>query len=432
MALYTTLMKNLSQTSIDTTSALNLRRLFILRNIAISFEVLAIGLANWVLDIPLPLLPLSIIIFMHGLVNVFTFLRIKRPQSVTSLEFFTQLVMDSMLLTGMLYYTGGYTNPFVSLFLLPLVTASILLPQGFAWAMAALTTSCYTLLMFFYRPLPHSNMDHMADFNLHVLGMWFGFLLSAGLIVFFLVRMANSLRERDRILTAAREKSLRDQHLVALGTLATGAAHELGTPLTTMAVLASELKHDYSGNKDIAEKMDMLRGQLDRCKHILSDITASTGQARAEGGNGLAIDNYIEDVVDGLKTLRPTVKLSSKLHGTQPTPYILADKILTQALINVLNNATDASIDNVELEVVWDSETLTIVVGDRGEEISPSVQAAAGTPFFTTKPDGHGLGLYLAHAVIESFGGQLNLAKREGGGTQAVIKLPLSTISVQT
>jgi two-component system sensor histidine kinase RegB len=426
-------MNDLSQTSTDATSALNLRRLFILRNIAISFEVVVISLAYWVLDVPLPLFPLSVIIVVHCLINGFTFLRMKRPQSITSWEFFAQLVMDSLVLTAMLYFTGGSTNPFVSLFLLPLVTASIILPQGFAWAMAALTTSCYTLLMFFYRPLlPHNNMQHMADFNLHVLGMWFGFLLSAGLIAFFLVRMANSLRERDRILTETREKTLRDQHLVALGTLATGAAHELGTPLTTMAVLASELKREHTDNADVVEKMDILRGQLDRCKHILSDITASTGQARAEGGNGLAVNNYIKDVVEDLETLRPEAKVSCELHGPQPAPNILADRTLTQALINVLNNAADASINDIDVEVDWDSETLTILVGDRGEEISPSVQAAAGTPFFTTKPDGHGIGLYLAHAVIERFGGKLSLLNREGGGSQAIIKLPLSTIRVQS
>ncbi|HDZ78287.1 MAG TPA: sensor histidine kinase, partial [Gammaproteobacteria bacterium] len=137
-------MTDLSQTSTDSTSALNLRRLFILRNIAISFEVVVIALAYWVLTIPLPLIPLSVIIAVHGLINGFTLLRIKRPKSVTSWEFFAQLVMDSMVLAAMLYFTGGYTNPFVSLFLLPLVTASTILPQGFAWAMAALTTSCYT------------------------------------------------------------------------------------------------------------------------------------------------------------------------------------------------------------------------------------------------------------------------------------------------
>ncbi len=425
-------MKAPSQTSTDATSALNLRRLFILRNFAISFEVLAIALTNQVLGTPLPLFPLSVLVILHGLLNVFTFLRLKQPQAITSWDFFTQLGMDSLLLTGMLYYTGGYTNPFVSLFLLPLVTASILLPQRFAWAMAALTTSGYTLLMFFYRPLPHSNLDHMADFNLHVLGMWFGFLLSAGLIVFFLVRMANSLRERDRILTETREKALRDQHLVALGTLATGAAHELGTPLTTMAVLASELKHEHSENTDIAEKMDMLRGQIDRCKHILSDITASTGQARAEGGQGQAVTVYIEEVVDNLKALRAAAKISIMFHGPQPVPHILTDKTLTQALINVLNNAADASINHIDLDVTWNSESLNIEVGDRGQEISPSIQASAGTPYFTTKPDGHGLGLYLAHAAIERFGGQLKLIMREGGGSLAIIKLPLSTICVET
>ncbi|MEA1890165.1 MAG: ATP-binding protein [Pseudomonadota bacterium] len=423
-------MKNLSQTSIDATSALNLRRLFILRNIAISFEIGIIGLAYWVLAIPLPVFPLLVIIAAQGLINGFTWLRMKRPGSVSSWEFFSQLVMDSMILAALLYFTGGYTNAFVSLFLLPLVTASTLLPQGYAWAMAAITTSSYTLLMFFYRPLPHNNMDHTADFNLHVLGMWFGFLLSAGLIVFFLVRMANSLRERDRILTATREKILRDQHLVALGTLATGAAHELGTPLTTMAVLASEMKREHSDNVDIVEKMDMLRGQLDRCKHILSDITASTGQVRPEGGQGLSIDTYIRNVIDDLQNLRPEAKLNCEFQGAQPAPYILADKTLSQALINVLDNAADASTDNIDVEVAWDNKTLSIVVGDRGEEISPAVQAAAGTAFFTTKQDGHGLGLYLAHAVIERFDGELQLVRREGGGNQAVIKLPLSTIRV--
>jgi two-component system sensor histidine kinase RegB len=284
--------------------------------------------------------------------------------------------------------------------------------------------------MFFYRPLPHVHIKHGADFNLHVLGMWFGFLLSAGLIIFFVVRMAKSLRERDRILTEAREQALRDQHLVALGTLATGAAHELGTPLATMAVLASELKYEYATDTDVVEKADMLRGQLDRCKSILSDITASAGQARPEGGSSFAIDDYLETVVELLQSSRPAAQISCQLNGSQPPPQILADKTLTQALLNILNNAADASIDNIEVEGHWDGECLTITILDRGEGLSPAVQAAAGTPFFTTKPDGQGLGLYLARAVMERFGGQVQLFNRKSGGAQAVIELPLSTIGV--
>ncbi|NOZ52833.1 MAG: HAMP domain-containing histidine kinase [Gammaproteobacteria bacterium] len=419
-----------SQFSFDPIAALNLQRLFMLRNIAIVCELAAVTIVTQVLAISLPLIPLAVIIAIHAVINVMTFLRIKRPQPVSSSEFFVQQVLDTLILTALLYFAGGSTNPFVSLFLLPLVIAAAILPQSFAWAMAALTAGCYTLLMFFYLPLPNAHLKHDADFDLHVLGMWFGFLLTTGLIVFFVVRMANSLRERDRILTEAREQALRDQHLVALGTLATGAAHELGTPLATMAVLASELKYDHATNADVVEKAEMLRGQLSRCKSILSDITASAGQARPEGGSGVAINDYLETVVKLLRSSRPHAKIFCQLNGSQPPPQILADRTLTQALINILNNAADASIDNVEVEGCWDSERLSMAICDRGEGLSPMVLAAAGTPFFTTKPDGQGLGLYLARAVMDRFGGQVQMLNREGGGTQVLIELPFSTIGV--
>ncbi|NOY73750.1 MAG: HAMP domain-containing histidine kinase [Gammaproteobacteria bacterium] len=411
---------------------LNLRRLFILRSIAIVCALTAITLATQIFAMALPLFSLTVIISIHGVINVFTLLRMKQPRPVSSVEFFIQLVLDALTLTALLYFTGGSTNPFVSLFLLPLVIVAAILPQRFAWAMAALTVACYTLLMFFYHPLPHTHIKNDADFDVHVLGMWFGFLLSTGLIVFFVVRMANSLRERDRILTKTREQTLRDQHLVALGTLATGAAHELGTPLATIAVLTGELKHDHADNANVIEKVEMLRGQLDRCKSILSDITASAGQARPESGSRFAIDDYLKTVVQLLRSSRPNAKISCQLNGSQPPPQILADKTLTQALLNILNNAADASIDNIEVEAIWNSERLTLAIRDRGEGFSSAVQTNAGMPFFTTKPHGQGLGLYLARAILHRFGGELNLHNREGCGAQALIKLPLSTIEVTT
>ena len=418
--------------SSDPATAHNLRRLFNLRNIAIICELIAVIVASQILAMGLPLFPLAVIISVHCVINLVTLLRMRRPQPISSLEFFIQLVLDALVLTALLYFVGGSTNPFVSLFLLPLVVVATILPQRFAWAMAALTIGCYTMLLFFYLPLPHAHIKHGTDFDLHVLGMWFGFLLSTGLIVFFVVRMANSLRERDRMLAATQEQALRDQHLIALGTLATGAAHELGTPLATMAVLTGELKHDHATDTDVVVKAEMLRSQLDRCKSILSDITASTGQARLEGGCSFTIDDYLKSVVGQLRSSRPAANITCQLTGSQPAPKILADKTLTQALINILNNAADASIDDIEIEGRWDCKYLTIKIFDRGEGLSPSVQATAGTPFFTTKPDGLGLGLYLARAVMDRLDGKVQLLNRKEGGVQAVIELPLATLNIPT
>ncbi len=421
---------NQLQISLDPTAALNLRRLFILRNIAIIFALIAIIIASQVLMMALPLLPLLLIITIHGVINTITLLRMRKPHPVSSREFFVQLVLDTLILCALLYFTGGSTNPFVSLFLLPLIIVASILPQHFTWAMAVLTAGCYSLLVYFYQPLPHAHIKHGIDFDLHVTGMWFGFLLSAGLIVFFVVRMANSLRERDSILTEAREQTLRDQHLVALGTLATGAAHELGTPLATMAVLTGELKREHADNTDVVEKARMLRSQLDRCKNILSNITASTGQARPEGGHQQTIDDYLTHVVELMRTSRPAAKIACQLNGPKPSPKILADKTLTQALLNILNNAADASIDKIEIEGYWNSKQLTVVIQDRGTGLTPEVLAAAGTPFFTTKTNGQGLGLYLAYAVINRFGGKVSLFNREGGGTKVLITLPLENIEI--
>ncbi|NOY62280.1 MAG: HAMP domain-containing histidine kinase [Gammaproteobacteria bacterium] len=422
-------------TTSDMTPTENLRRLLILRTITIAGELIVLVLATQVLKMALPIAPIVAIIAAHTGLNGVSWLRLRyrRQRPVSAALFFAQLVLDVLALSALLYFAGGSTNPFVSLLLLPLVIVATTLPRAYVWAMATLIVSSYSLLMVQYQPLPQMHTTHGGDdFNLHVLGMWFGFLLGVGMIIFFVVKMADSLREREQALADTREQALRDQHLVALGTLATGAAHELGTPLSTMAVLANELKHEHAANADVVEKAQMLRSQLHRCKNILSDITASAGQVRPEGGHRVAVDDYLHSVVALLRASRPDAQLCCQLHGTQPPPQILADKTLTQALMNILSNAADASVGCIDVEGRWSSKQLIIVISDRGEGLSAAVQAAAGTPFFTTKADGQGLGLYLARAVVERFGGEIQLINREGGGCQATIELPFSTIGIST
>lgn len=418
--------------------ALNLKALFVLRIIAISSELLALLIAILLLHMDLPVVPLALAIGLHAAINIAVWFRLKYVQYASAPEFAFHLSLDTLVLALLLYYAGGYTNPFVSLFLLPLVVTASVLPQKYTWAMAALTISCYTLLMFYYVPLPQPHMQHMdhaamghsSEFDLHVLGMWFSFLLSAGLVVFFVVRMANSLRERDHALALAREKALHDEHLVALGTLATGAAHELGTPLSTMAVLANELKHDHPEDAEVVEKAEILRGQIDRCKSIISDISASAGHARGEGGGSIALDDYVRDVVEQWQLIRPDAKMHLDIQGEQPAPQILSDKTLTQAIINILNNAADASIDKVDIDVLWDNETLTIKVCDQGDGFDEAIRSAVGSPFISTKNDGLGLGLYLAKAVLNRYNGSLDISNQPECGAQVILTLPLTALKI--
>ena len=413
----------------DYSSLKNLKRLLLIRNIAISCEVIAVIVASQILHISLPLLPTLTIIIAYGVINIVSWFRTKRLQQVTASEFAIQLALDTLFFTLLLYFLGGYTNPFVSLFLLPLIITAAILPKLYTWAMAGLTIACYTLLMFYYQPLaqPHRSHDHGGGdvFDLHVLGMWFSFLLSAGIVVFFVVKMAGTLRERDEELAKAREKSLQDEHLVALGTLATGAAHELGTPLSTMAVLTNELKHDSADVPDVLDKAETMRQQINRCKEIISNITASTGHAIAEGGHGYHIDQYLQEVISQWQTLRPNVKFQYTPYGVTPAPTLIADKTLTQALLNLFNNAADAATTPVELQAQWDNKQLELTIRDHGPGMNNETQTMAGTPFYTTKKEGHGLGLYLAKAVLERYGASLELNNHPQGGTQARVVLPL-------
>lgn len=424
----------------------NLRRLVGLRAIEVAGQASTIAIAVYGIGMALPTAILLALTAGLALTTLFTWWRTRQPWPVTDAELAGHLLIDIGVLTGLLYFTGGSTNPFVTLYLIPLSIAAAILPVAYAWAVAGATLACYTFLLFVHLPLPqgpgsfallatlfpgglpgsspseHDAHGAQADFNLHVLGMWFNFALSAVLIAWFVARMAQSLRERDRRLAAAREEALRNEQLVALGTLAAGAAHELGTPLSTMAVIAKELERDHAHDSALVDDLRLLRAQTERCKAILTSLTA-----RAEAAAGVACEDYLRQLVEQWQLMRPQVKVSTHFAGAQPAPELTVERTLDQALLNLLNNAADVSPGGIELEGRWDAAQLTLEIRDRGPGISAEVAARAGEAFFTTKGPGGGLGigLFLANATIERFGGTVNLFNRESGGMCVRVTLPL-------
>lgn len=403
----------------------NLRRVLVLKNIAVVGQTMAVLVVAQGLGMPLPFEVIGGVLLA---LNLLTWLRLRFVWPVREVEVFAQLLLDVLLLSALLYLAGGATNPFVLLFLLPLTIAAATLSAIYTVLLAAVIVGCYTLLMFVYIPLPHFHITYDARFDPSAWGMWFGFVLGVGLVAYFVVKMGNTLRERERMLAEVRENALRDERLVALGALAVGAAHELGTPLSTMAVVLKELEHEHATQPELAEKLRLLRDQVTRCKDTLSNMLSSTEQARAERGYSVALDSYLEDLLVQWRSMRPSAQVSYHWKGPSPAPQIVAEQALGQVITNVLNNAADASAYSVEVEASCDAGQLKIEVLDRGAGLTPVAQANAGELFFTTKEGGQGLGLFLVKAVLRRFGGALALSNRDGGGVCTCVTLPLARL----
>jgi two-component system sensor histidine kinase RegB len=434
----------------------HLRRLFLLRCGAILAQLATLILVHRFLSPDFAWGPMLGAVGFLTLVNALTWWRLNLNYPVGSLELFVQLSLDVLQLTVLLYYGGGSTNPFVSLYLLPLVIAAATLPRRDTWGMAALTLACYSMLMVWYVPLPgghtqhapapvqmqqmdhsHHNMEMPSPppaaitsspledaFNTHVIGMWLGFLISAVVVAYFAVEMARAVRVRDSQLNRVREEILRNERIVALGTQAAGAAHELGTPLSTMSVIIGEMRHDCS-DPEHQDNLNILDDQVRNCKRILDSLLKHAQETSSE----MSLEEFIRHVLDEWQLLRPTVHYLLQVSGLQPSPRVRVDLALRSALLNLLNNAADASPDEMDIQLRWDDVNLVLEIHDHGPGLTPEAAARAGSAFFTTKQEGRGLGLFLANATMERLGGSVRLTNRDGGGATTEVIIPLQRLS---
>ena len=406
-----------------------LRRLIGLRYAVAALLAVAALTIHFIVDMPLPLIPIMAGLAVLLLVNAFVHWRISTRRPVSEPELFANFSAEVLALTALLYFAGGSTSPLVSLYLLPLTVAANLLTRRHVWMLTLIAVLCYSLLLVWYVPFTpqeqHSD-SQATHFGLHVLGMWVIFIVSAGLVAHYVSLLAQSLRERDRQLAHAREEALRNERIVALGTLGAGAAHELGTPLATMSVLAEDMARRHGHHAELAADVADMQTEIAQCKRILGALTEVTGSTRGEGGGAQSADEFLERTVDRWQLMRPGARAVLHWEDSSASPVLVADRTLEQALLNLLNNAADASPDGVEVEGRTDGGNVVIDILDRGPGLTAEVQARAGELFFSTKaPEGGmGIGLFLANATIERFGGSVRLFNRSGGGACTRITLP--------
>lgn len=407
-------------TATDTDIATTLRRLVALRWWLLAGEVAAILAVPAVLGIPLPLAPMLAVSSLQVVANGLLARRIAHERAFGESELFMQVLLDIAALAVLMFFSGGAANPLISLLLPPVAIAALTLSARLVATVAVIAAAAYSLLMVVYLPLPLADAERAA--RLHLTGMWLTFVLSVGLVAWFVVRMTAAIRQRDAALAEAREQALRDERVIALGALAAGAAHELSTPLATMAVIAGELESSTQLDEAARADMAVLRRQVTACKKIISGLTERAGAGRLDSVRAMPADRWLAGLYARWQEMRPRARSGLVMPNTAQAPMVAVEATMEQGLLNLLNNAADTGTE-VTLEADWADGGLDIRVRDRGPGFPEAVIRYAGHMPLPPRAEGSGIGLFLAHAAAQRLGGRLSLAN--DGGAVARLHLPL-------
>lgn len=375
-------------------------------------ESLGIALAVFYLAAQLPLAALGLLLLLHLGLNAVAWLRL-RGGGAGQCELALHLATDAALIAALVYLTGGYANPFISLMLVPLILAAVTLPALFTWLMAAWVAGLYTLLMQHYLPLTlHVSAETAVD--LHLRGMWLNFLLTAILVAAFAGRLAAALRRRDAQLAEAREARLRDEQLFALGVQAAAAAHDLATPLASLRLTLDELRDEYAGDDELAAPLTTLAEQSARMQRVLARLGDAARARGAARGPSLSTADWLAQVVEHWGLLRPQQQV--RLDLAADLPARTHDAALEAVMMTLLNNAADVSRDTIRLRAAMQGGRVVIEVEDNGPGLTQDQEKS-----------GWGVGLDLARASLARLGGQLELFERPQGGVTARVTLPQAT-----
>jgi two-component system sensor histidine kinase RegB len=352
------------------------------------------------------------------------------------------------LLTALLYFSGGPSNPFTIFYMVNIALAAVVLRARWAWILNAAAFFCFALLFSVHVSLPELEHGHAHEramhhptrtaegpMSLHLQGSLVAFGCAATFIVYFITRVTTELARREAELNAARQRKAQSDKLDALATLAAGAAHELASPLTTIAVLARDLELSMAGGKfgdDDTSDLRLIRSEVDRCRRILDAMASSAGESI---GEELVRISPAELLAAAKRELAAADRVDIvNAPGIADGGFRVPKAAVCQALRAIVRNALDASppAGRVAITASEIHGLLTIIVSDAGAGMPEDVLRRACEPFFTTKEPGHGLGLglFFAHRIIEQLGGSLTIESIVGTGTTATVRLPLETAAM--
>lgn len=405
-----------------------------LRWLAVFGQLGTIVIVSAVLEVRLPLAPLLMAPLLLMVVNLAVAALLKRRRSFSQRELFSALMIDVAALCWQLYHSGGATNPFTFLFLLQIVIGAIILDARWSWIVAVNACLCMILLTFRYVPLQLPSAYADDPFHLYIYGSLFCFVLAAVLLIVFVVRLDRNRRDSDAELAAFRQQAAEEDHIIRMGLLASGAAHELGTPLSSISVILGDWSREplIAGDPDMAADLADVRRELARCKTIVSGILMSAGEVRGIDPAVTGVRAFIEDIAEEWQgRFAGELRLVDRV---DQDVTIIADTGLRQVIGNVIDNAVEVSPELVVMEAWLEGESegprLVLTVSDRGPGFAPEMLGRIGQPYASTKGrDGGGLGLFLVVNVLRKLGGTVSVDNQPGGGASVQLTIPLATLA---
>jgi two-component system sensor histidine kinase RegB len=404
-----------------------LRNLVVLRWLAVGGQAVTIALVVHGLGMALHAVPLWLGVGALAAFNLWAGWRVRHVARVAPAEAVAHAAVDIFVLAWLIGWSGGAMNPFAPLFLLPIALLAVALPAPWVVLTAALCCLGYAASALFGAPLPHVHGAAGDAFNLHLAGMAVTFAISVAVVVFFLTRLAQALRERERELARLREQFARNEGILALATHAAAVAHELNTPLATLTLMLED-RLDQAPRGAERDELETMAALVDACRDRVHELAAPADRAALDER---PLDAALEDVIERWRLLRPGIELERDGDLARAADARLAPGV-GHLLTALLNNAADASEAagerRVALHLASDGAALAGSVRDYGDGLS--TQAVPGALFRSTKPNGLGVGLALSHATVERLGGELSLQAAPGRGTRVSFRLPLAEADV--
>ncbi len=408
---------------------LRLDTLVRLRWLAVIGQSTAVAGVHFGLGFPLPFGLCFLVIAVSAWLNIA--LRIRYPVSYRLGDGAASVLLgyDILQLAALLYLTGGLDNPFSLLFLAPVLISATALPPWRTLALGLLAMACATGLAFVHQPLPWRPGEVFQLPFLYTAGIWAAIFLGLSFTGIYAWRVAEEARQLADALSATELVLAREQHLSQLDGLAAAAAHELGTPLATIALVAKELSRQSSPDSAMGEDIALLREQVERCRGILGKLT-SLGTEEASPLESLTLHHLIEEVAGPQRPFG--VPISVSLSGEPPEPVCRRNPGMLYGLGNLVDNALDFARSKVDIRAYWDAETVSIAVADDGAGFAPEVLLRLGEPYVTTRgvgrraggeASGLGLGLFIAKTLLERSGATLAFRNAAAPAQGAVVTI---------
>ncbi|HET7269014.1 MAG TPA: ATP-binding protein [Oleiagrimonas sp.] len=406
-----------------------IRSLAWLRLCAIAGQSAAVLVVAEALDLPIPVLYLFVGIGVLGTFAVVAAWRLHGMRPVGEWEAIGHIAVDTLVLSYLLYLTGGASNPFVTLLLVPIALSAAALSLRGVIAVATVSGLAYLALLWWFEPLPLLHPGMVDDFRLHIAGMAVNFVVMAVVLGGFITRLASALRAQQAEVQRIRERALRDEGILAIATQAAGAAHEMNTPLSTMRTLLPELRREHATDARLNEDLALLETQVERCRSSLREMVSFGKAQLSHEPEHVTLQAFLHGCLERFELLRPEAEMAFHVADDIGTMELAIQPGLRHALLNLLNNAADASAQNdsreVQLDARVDAAWLELTVGDHGPGFVGTEELA--DLGYTRKHTGLGLGLALAEATADRLDGEL-VARNTPNGGQIHLRLPLSVM----